>query len=111
MSDASIAAIIGGLIGGCLGVIGTLLSSYYGPRQLEVWRENRTSEPRKKLLKKMLDNPNFPNGRSLETLSKVTGTTAEECRRLLVELDTRGFTMGDGREGWVYISRRPLNEI
>lgn len=35
MSDETTAAIIGGVIGGCLGVIGTLLSSYYGPRKLE----------------------------------------------------------------------------
>ncbi|MFQ2532596.1 hypothetical protein [Aeromonas caviae] len=111
MSDETTAAIIGGLIGGCLGVIGTLLSSYYGPRKLEEWREERTSKPRKELLQKMLDNPKFPDSRSIDTLSKVTGTTPEECRKLLVELKARGFTMQDGREGWVYISKRPLNEI
>lgn len=31
-------SLIGGFIGGILGVVGTILSSYYGPRQLEKWR-------------------------------------------------------------------------
>lgn len=59
----------------------------------------------------MLDNPTFKDGRSLETLSKVTGSNPEDCRRLLVELKARGFTMADEREGWTYIKNRPLTEL
>ncbi|GAB3483063.1 hypothetical protein [Marinomonas epiphytica] len=65
---------------------------------------------RKALLKSMLDDPNFAEGRSLETLCKVTGAEKEDCRRLLIEMKARGFTLAGGREGWTYIKNRPLNE-
>lgn len=65
---------------------------------------------RKNLLHKMLRNAEFTDGRSIETLSKVTGTTTEECRRLLIDIGARGFTLKDGREGWTYIINRPLSE-
>lgn len=107
-------AIAGGMVGGFLGVLGTILSSYYGPRKLEEWRERRLEEringPRKRLLKKLLDDPRFADGRRLETLSRVSGTTADECRRLLIELDARGVMLADGSEGWALISRNPLDE-
>lgn len=107
-------AIAGGMVGGFLGVLGTLLSSYYGPRKLEEWRETRLEEringPRKRLLKKLLDDPRFADGRKIETLSRVSGTTLDECRRLLVELNSRGVLFADGSEGWVLISKKPLDE-
>jgi hypothetical protein len=107
-------AIAGGFVGGFLGVLGTMLSSYYGPRKLEEWREKRLEErtngPRKRLLKKLLDDTRFADGRKIETLARVTGTTPEECRRLLVELNARGVLFADGSEGWVLISRKPLDE-
>lgn len=111
-------SLIGGFIGGILGVIGTILSSYYGPRKLEKWRmeqkEKKHDQPRKKLLKEMLDDNRFPNGRRLSTLSRVSGTNLDECRRLLIDLDARGITLKDDNdneiEGWVLIANRPLNE-
>jgi hypothetical protein len=107
-------AVVGGLMGGVLGVIGTLVSSYYGPKKFEEWREKRLEErlngPRKRLLKKLLEDPRFDDGRTLETLSRVTGTTPDECRRLLVEIDARGVTFTDGKEGWALIARKPLDE-
>ena len=66
-------------------------------------------EARKELLDKMLSDPRFTEGRSLETLSKVTGSQPDECRRLLIMIKARGFTFSDGREGWVYIKNRPLS--
>ena len=114
MSSELAAAIIGGLIGGVLGVIGTLISSYYGPRKIEEWREQRSEErtngPRKKLLRQLLEDPEFDDGRTLETLSRVTGTTDEECRRLLIEIGARGVKLKSGVEGWVLISRKPLDQ-
>lgn len=108
------AAFVGGLIGGVLGVVGTLVSSYYGPRKFEEWRERRLEErlngPRKRLLRNLLEDPSFNDGRSLETLSRVTGTTEDECRRLLVEIQARGVRLADGKEGWALIARKPLNE-
>ncbi len=65
------AALLGGVIGGILGVIGTIVSSYYGPRKIEEWREKRKEEringPRKCLLTKLLEDTRFPDGRTMET--------------------------------------------
>jgi hypothetical protein len=102
------AALIGGLIGGSLGVIGTIVTSYYGPRKLEERRERRQEEleygPRKKLLLRMLNDPEHKI-RSLARLTLVTGTSDEECRRLLIEIGARGVIMSGEREGWALIDR------
>lgn len=114
MLTALWAAVIGGVIGGILGVVGTLISSYYGPRKMEEWRENRKEErfygPRKRLLKKMLEDPRFPDGRTIEILSRVTGTKYEECHGLLIEIGARGVTLKGDKEGWALISRKPIEE-
>lgn len=106
------AALAGGIIGGVLGCVGTLLSSYWGPRKLEEWRENRAEEringPRKHLLKKLLEDDGF-EWRRLSTLARVTGTTEEECRRLLIEIGARG-SLSPGEELWALISRKPIAE-
>jgi hypothetical protein len=102
------AALLGGFIGGAVGVASTLVAAYFGPRWLEQWRANIKEEhdygPRKELLRKMLDKPN-PRIRSLQRLRLVTGTTDEECRRLLIEVRARGVTMRGGQEGWALIER------
>jgi hypothetical protein len=114
MSGELAAAVIGGLTGGVLGVVGTLVSSYYGPRKIEEWREKRLDErlngPRKRLLLKMLQDGRFNDGRSLDTLCRVTGTTLDECRRLLIEVGARGVTLAGDNEGWALITRKPLDE-
>jgi len=106
------AALVGGFIGGSLGVAGTLVTSYYGPRRLEEWRERqreaRQFGPRKELLEQMLRDENFPI-RSFEFLRHVTGTTDDECRRLLIEVGARGVLMRGGKEGWALIERYPLD--
>ena len=52
------AAVLGGFIGGALGVVPALMTSYFGPRKLEEWRagqqEEREFGPRKELLALML---------------------------------------------------------
>ncbi len=65
---------------------------------------------RKELLNKMLSDQSYKDGRSLKTLTKVTGSQDDECRRLLIEIKARGFSLSDGREGWVYIKKRPLSD-
>ena len=40
----------------------------------------------------------------------VTGTTYEECRRLLVEIGARGVKLRDNKEGWVLIKNKPISE-
>jgi hypothetical protein len=63
MSPELTAAIIGGFIGGILGVVGTLISSYYGPRKIEEYREKRKEEreygPQKSFLSKCLRTTDF----------------------------------------------------
>jgi len=108
MSEA-VAGLIGGVVGGSLGVLGTTVSAYYGPRRLEQWRQERHDQPRKLLLKRMLEDNRFRNGRSLERLMIVTGTEPEECRRLLIQIGARGILFRGGKEGWALIDRKPLS--
>lgn len=109
-------AIVGGLIGGLFGWGGAALSAYWGPRKLEEWRakvaEHRLHGPRKALMKAMLEDPSY-EWRKLSTLSQVTGTTAIECRRLLVELGARassGKSNENTEELWALISRQPISD-
>jgi hypothetical protein len=107
------AALLGGFIGGSLGVAGTLVTSYLGPRKLEEWREDRREEreygPRKALLERMLRDPQL-SIRSIDLLTHVTGTSEEECRRLLIEIGARGVVMHGQKEGWALIERFPLDQ-
>jgi hypothetical protein len=95
-------------------VIGTLWTSYYGPKKLIEFKDEREEEklngPRKELLLSLLNDTNYKDGRTIETLSMVTGTTYEECRRLLVEIGGRGIKHKDNKEGWVLIKNKPINE-
>ena len=88
------------------------MASYFGPRWLEQWRADIKEEhdfgPRKRLLGQMLREPNPPI-RTLKQLRHVTGTTDEECRRLLIEIGARGVTMRGGVEGWALIERYGFN--
>jgi len=89
------------------------VASYFGPRWLEQWRADIKEEhdfgPRKRLLEQMLREPNPPI-RTLKQLRNVTGTTEEECRRLLIEIGARGVTMRGGEEGWALIERYGFNQ-
>ena len=82
MSSELSAAILGGLIGGVLGVLGTLVTSYYGPRKIEEWREKRQEErlngPRKLLLKKLLEDRRF--GQAYEYILKSTNGRGRHSR-------------------------------
>lgn len=97
-----------------MGVIGTLWTSYFGPKKLIEFKEKREEEklngPRKKLLLSLLNDQNYRDGRTMETLSMVTGTTFEECRRLLVEIGGRGIKHKNNKEGWVLIKNKPIIE-
>jgi hypothetical protein len=111
------AAVVGGLIGGLVAGASAFIGSYFGPRRLEEWREKIKEErdygPRKDLLTKMLNDPNHLI-RSLQRLTLVTGTSDEECRRLLIEVRARGVTIRDRhgaeQEGWALIERFGFNE-
>jgi hypothetical protein len=113
VSDELAAAILGGVIGSALGVVSAFVVSYFGPLRLEQRRADIKEEhdygPRKRLLKQMLAEPNPPI-RTFERLRLVTGTTDEECRRLLIEVGARGVVMRGGVEGWALIERYGFDE-
>ncbi|MFO4664496.1 hypothetical protein V5G98_17765 [Vibrio cholerae] len=94
----------GVIVGALIAIIGNVIIF-----KMQNQQQKTIDDARKTLLNKMLSDKKFSEGRSLETLSKVTGAEPEECRRLLIEIQARGFTLKDGREGWVYIKNRPLS--
>ena len=108
VSSEVVAGLIGGFVGGALGVVSTVVGSYYGPRRLEEWRANSRDEPQRAMLRELLNDPRFPDGRKLKTLTLLTGTTEEACRRLLVQIRARGIMLGD-EEGWVLVENKPFN--
>ncbi|MEX2520978.1 MAG: hypothetical protein WD969_16790 [Paracoccaceae bacterium] len=93
-------------------VIAALVGGVLSPLALEfiriLWRERNWARPRKALLTKLLAGPLV--FRSLDILSRTTGTTHEECRSLLIALNARGGVLGDGREAWALIARAPLKD-
>jgi hypothetical protein len=103
-----VAGLIGGAVGGTLGVLGTTVNAYWGPRRLERWREERRDEPRKQLLQRMLEDEKYKS-RSLKRLCIVTGTPEDECRRLLIQVGARGLIDTKENEYWALLSRRPLD--
>jgi hypothetical protein len=108
MSDLA-AGLVGGVVGGVLGVLGATVSAYWGPRRLEQWRQDHRDEPRKRLLRHMLEDERFSDGRTLQRLCTVTGTSQEECRRLLIQVGARGVIFANQAEGWALIDRKPLD--
>jgi hypothetical protein len=57
-------------------------------------------EKRKELLTKMLSNPAHP-WRKLTTMANAIGANEEETKRLLLEIDARGSTTGNGNWGLI----------
>lgn len=102
---AAVIGFFGVIVGSIVSVAGNLIFHWYQNR-----RNNSLDNLRKNLLKTMLENPKFPEGRSLKTLSRVTGAEPEECRRLLIEIGARGFTLTRGGEGWTYVKNRQWSE-
>jgi hypothetical protein len=45
--------------------LGIAVTSYWGPRKLEQWRQSHRDEPRKQLLCRLLEDERYPDGRSL----------------------------------------------
>jgi hypothetical protein len=102
---AAVIGFLGVVTGSVISIIGNITYHWYQNR-----KANSLDNLRKSLLKKMLDNPKFKEGRSLATLSRVTGAEPEECRRLLIEIGARGFTLSRGEEGWTYVKNREWSE-
>ncbi len=65
------------------------------------WGEKRKLErERERKLKRLLADPQFKIGRSLEELRLKTGMKEQECRTLLSKVGAHGITLQDGRDGW-----------
>ena len=106
--SAATAAIIGAAVGGTVSIVAGLVTTYFGPRWLEGWRDKKENAPRRRLLLDLLEDRRWRDGRTLERLAFVTGTSEERCRQLLVEIHARGVTLADGSEGWALIKYKPL---
>ncbi|MEE2946353.1 MAG: hypothetical protein VX444_14380 [Pseudomonadota bacterium] len=110
------------LIGVLTGIGAAAVSSYLGPKALEKWRadqkEKNWAEPRKKLLKDKLTDAKGDGWIRFSKLMILTGTTADECRSLLIDIEARGGLLKKrpedktdaDREGWALISRQPLSK-
>lgn len=92
-----------------MSIVAGLLTSYFVPRWNEARLDKKENEPRRRLLLDMLEDERWRDGRTLERLAFVTGTSEEKCRQLLVEIHARGVTLADGREGWALIKYKPLS--
>ncbi len=96
--SALLIAVVGGLVGG---VVSPVLLDAYREHQ----RNKKWAAPRKALLKQLLERKDF---RTLETLCRVSGTTEEECKTLLITLGARGALLKSGKEGWTL---KPIGAI
>jgi len=106
--SAATAVVIGAVVGGSVSIVANLLTTYFGPRWLEGRRDKKENAPRRRLLLDLLEDERWRDGRTLERLAFVTGSSEEKCRQLLVEIKARGVTLADGREGWALIKYKPL---
>ncbi len=70
----------------------------------------RWKNPRKKLLKARLTKASGEGWVTIEVLSRLIGTSCEDCRDLLIDIKARGGTIKDSKEAWALISRQPLNK-
>ena len=94
-------------------ILGGMIGGVVGPILLELvreWRRERNwKKPRKVLLKRLLGGT--LDFRTIDTLSRTIGTSHEECRSLLIEIEARGAILADGREAWALIERAPLQDV
>ncbi|PIW60816.1 hypothetical protein [Shewanella sp. CG12_big_fil_rev_8_21_14_0_65_47_15] len=108
VSDVSFWTALIGLGGVTLGAVIAIIGNIIIFKMQNKQQKN-IDTARKELLSKMLSDTRFEEGRSLDTLSTVTGSQPEGGRRLLIEIGARGLALSDGREGWAYIKNRPLS--
>lgn len=105
MTEKTIIAIIG-VMGAVIGSIATVAVQWLR-HYLEERSQEKKEEPRRQVLKQMLNNPKH-SWRKLETLMHVIGADEETTKRLLLEIGARGSE--DGQALWGLIKRNPLPE-
>jgi len=103
MSENILIALIG--VGGAvIGSISTLAGQWL-IHCLKSKAEKEKEEPRRKLLKNMLESDKN-EWRKLETLMHVIGADAEKTKSLLIEIGARASE--NGNELWALIKNKPL---
>jgi len=95
-----------GLAGAIIGAAAAILAVIIKDNR-EAARREKVDEPRRNLLRQMLDNPKY-EWRRMDTLSAVIGATREETARLLIEIGARRSERSDGEDVWSYIKNHPL---
>lgn len=103
MSTDVFVAVVG-IVGVCIGSIVSSACQYWfqeRPRQ-------KADKERKKLLKRMLENPRYP-WRTFDRLKHVIGADDETAKRLLLEVGARASE--DGEPLWGLIERNPFDEV
>ena len=105
-TNAIFGVIVGGLVGAIVGAAAAILAVIIKDNRDQARRE-KIDEPRRKLLRQMLDNPAY-EWRSMGTLSGVIGATPEETARLLIEIGARRDENTDDQQLWGYTKDHPL---
>ena len=103
MGESIVIALVG-VIGAIIGSVSTLVGQWllYNLKRRSEWQQD---EPRRKLLKQMMENDRF-EWRNLSTLMHVVGADEKTTQRLLLEIDARASE--DGQDLWALISNKPL---
>ncbi len=96
----AIVGLIGVIVGSVLTIIGNILM-----HRLKQRAEAKRGEPRRKLLKTMLEDQRF-QWRKLETLMHVVGADEPTTKRLLLEIGARASE--DGHNLWGLTKYHPL---
>lgn len=102
-SDPTAVAWIG-VVGAIIGSVATAATSIVNQCLQRHWIR-RSDEPRRKLLRQMLNDPR-DDWRELDTLRHVIGTDEEVAKRLLLDIGAR--VSENGKQQWGPISRNPL---
>ena len=105
MMDNEIAVLIGTIVGGLIGLAGSLGSTFL-QHYLQTKRSNTLDDIRRDRLKRLLAGPKF-TWRSMATLSSAIGADEETTAALLLEIEARK-SMADGKATWALISRAPF---
>jgi hypothetical protein len=96
--------LLGVVVGALLQILGNILAQWCKQRAAA-----KKDEPRKKLLKEMLEDERFPqHWRKLDTLMHVIGANEETTKRLLFEIGARGSE--DQQQLWGLRKYHPFKE-
>jgi len=100
----AIVGLIGAVLGSGLTILGNLLTQFVSQRA-----EARRDEPRRRVLKQMLEDHRFPDHwRRLDTLMHVIGADELTTTRLLLEIRARGSE--DGQRLWGLMKDHPFTD-